>query len=52
VKVQLETCQPELGPGQTEAMLRRWFVEDKGQTEVRKLLLLVFASPNLYSLFK
>ncbi|XP_059482101.1 acetyl-CoA carboxylase isoform X3 [Neocloeon triangulifer] len=34
VKTQLEAIQPELGPGQTEAMLRRWFVEDRGQSQV------------------
>lgn len=27
-------AQPLLGVGQGEAMLRRWFVEDKGATEV------------------
>jgi hypothetical protein len=35
VKTQLESVQPELGPGQTEAMLRRWFVEDRGQSQVK-----------------
>lgn len=28
-------AQPHLGIGQGEAMLRRWFVEDKGASEVR-----------------
>jgi hypothetical protein len=35
VKTQLESVQPELGPGQTEVMLRRWFVEDRGQSQVK-----------------
>lgn len=26
--------QPELALGQGEAMLRRWFIEDKGASEV------------------
>jgi hypothetical protein len=39
VKTQLESVQPELGPGQTEAMLRRWFVEDRGQSQVKYSLI-------------
>lgn len=27
-------AQPNLGIGQSEAMLRRWFIEDKGASEV------------------
>lgn len=30
----LMVAQPELALGQGEAMLRRWFIEDKGATEV------------------
>ncbi|XP_066991423.2 acetyl-CoA carboxylase isoform X2 [Anabrus simplex] len=32
IKTQLLTIQPNLSVGQAEAMLRRWFVEDKGAT--------------------
>lgn len=31
----LMSVQPELALGQGEAMLRRWFIEDKGASEVR-----------------
>jgi hypothetical protein len=43
VKTQLESVQPELGPGQTEAMLRRWFVEDRGQSQVKYLIIIFCA---------
>lgn len=31
---ELQNLQPELGVGQAKAMLRRWYIEDKGATEV------------------
>lgn len=34
----LTEAQPNLTIGQGEAMLRRWFLEDLGTTEVKKLL--------------
>ncbi|XP_026475191.1 acetyl-CoA carboxylase isoform X2 [Ctenocephalides felis] len=30
---ELQILQPELGTGQAQAMLRRWYIEDKGATE-------------------
>lgn len=30
----LLTTQPKLSVGQAESMLRRWFIEDKGASEV------------------
>lgn len=34
IKSQMLNIQPNLSVGQAEAMLRRWFVEDKGTTVV------------------
>ena len=34
IKSQMLTIQPNLSVGQAEAMLTRWFVEDKGTTAV------------------
>ena len=34
IKSQMLTIQPNLSVGQAEAMLTRWFVEDKGTTVV------------------
>jgi len=34
IKNQMMTIQPNLSVGQAEAMLTRWFVEDKGTTVV------------------
>uniref|UniRef100_A0A1B6DY08 Uncharacterized protein n=1 Tax=Clastoptera arizonana TaxID=38151 RepID=A0A1B6DY08_9HEMI len=33
IKIQLMKIQPNLSDGQAQAMLRRWFVEDKGTTQ-------------------
>lgn len=30
--------QPSLNDGQAQAMLRRWFIEEKGTTEVNKAI--------------
>jgi hypothetical protein len=51
VKTQLESVQPELGPGQTEAMLRRWFVEDRGQSQVKYLIVYLCAGAVGYTQF-
>jgi acetyl-CoA carboxylase/biotin carboxylase 1 len=34
IKSEMLNIQPNLSVGQAEAMLRRWFVEDKGTTAV------------------
>jgi len=34
IKIQMLTIQPNLSVGQAEAMLTRWFLEDKGTTAV------------------
>lgn len=40
----LMAVQPELALGQGEAMLRRWFIEDKGASEVRYFRKKVYVS--------